>query len=481
MVEARALLERLKQPAARLPVLALGAGLTLLAYTAAMRFVQHYAIFRGPRDFWPPVLALAVLLLAWGGLNLRFQAAAWLPAANSALLPLAVFWTIFTAYHHFGCWIGWTVTLDQTYWDQLALSFLRGRLYLENPTYFHDLTFFNGQWYVPQPPLPGLLLVPFTLLAGEGGVNTVRLSMLFSALNGLVFFLILNRMAGLKWIDLDRAGRLWITALFAFGTPILYVGLTGQVWFISQTLTVTFIALAVCAALLGGPGWLPGLCLGAAVLARPNAALIWPFLLAIAAAHLRERAGRLAFKPLLAWAVVSALPVVAAVFGLLYYNHLRFGSWLDFGYTTISGAEQIVYDAQTYGIFNAHFIPRNLWSMFLLPPRLTPEFPYVLPTRDGVSMLLVTPALFYLARRQAWALWKAGALAAVLLCLGLLSLYHNTGAFQFGYRYLLDFSVPLFLLLAAGQGLKISGALRALIALSILINLLGAIWFAYNW
>lgn len=472
---------RLLLSAPRLPLLALLSSAVLLGYTAVFRFLQHYAIFKGLHDFWPPVVVLALFLAVWAALNLRFSAAAWLPAANRAALPFAVFWFIYTAYHHLGCWLGWVYTLDQTYWDQLAVSFLHGRLYMENPTYFHDLTLYQDHWYVPNPPLPGLLLVPYTLLVGEGNVNTVRISMFFAALNGLLFFLIQGQAARLRWLKLDLSGQLWITALFAFGTPILYVGLTGQVWFISQTLTVTFVALAVYTALKSGPGWLVGLCLGAAVLARPNVAVMWPFLLAIFIEQARAKTGKLALKPGLAWAIGSALPVFAAVFALLYYNLARFGSWTDFGYTTINGAEQIVYDAQTYGIFNLHFIPRNLWTMFLLPPGIKADFPFFQPSRDGMSLLLTTPALFFLLRRQRLSLWKLGALASILLAFGLLVLYHNTGAFQFGYRYLLDFAVPLFLLLAAGQGRRVPGLMRALILLSIAINLLGAIWFAYNW
>ena len=60
-------------------------------------------------------------------------------------------------------------------------------------------------------------------------------------------------------------------------------------------------------------------------------------------------------------------------------------------------------------------------------------------------------------------------------------MYHNTGNFQFGYSYLLDFLVPLLLLLAAGFEEKLPRLFTALVLLSIAINLLGTIWFAYNW
>jgi hypothetical protein len=462
-----------------LPWLALGAAGILLLYTGVLRYLQHYAFISGLHDFWPPLVVLALFLAAWGGLNL--SSAAWKPTANRLLLAPGVFLFVFAAYHHFGCWIGWVTTMDQTYWDQLAVSFLHGKLYLENPTYFHDLTFFQGHWYVPVPPLPGLVMVPATLLVGAGNLNAVRFSMLFAAINATMLFLILERCARLEWIRIRLADQLWIVALFAFGTPHLYVGANGQVWFFSQTLTVTCLALAIFSTLKSWPAWLSGIFLGLAVLARPNAAMMWPFLLAIEIQRRRKTGGALTLKHLAGWSAASGIPVALAVAGLLAYNQARFNNWLDFGYVTINGAEDIVRNARTYGLFNPHFIPTNLRAMFTILPRLQAASPFVVPTRDGVNIWLTTPALLFLFRRQSISTWKLGALASILLAMGMLLLYHNTGAFQFGYRYLLDFILPLLMLLAAGLGDKSPRLFRALVVLSVIINLLGTIWYAYNW
>ncbi len=51
----------------------------------------------------------------------------------------------------------------QAYFNDLAAAFITGRLDLVNPLSTLDLTFYNGKWYVPFPPLPALLMIPWAL------------------------------------------------------------------------------------------------------------------------------------------------------------------------------------------------------------------------------------------------------------------------------------------------------------------------------
>jgi hypothetical protein len=70
-----------------------------------------------------------------------------------------------------------------------------------------------------------------------------------------------------------------------------------------------------------------------------------------------------------------------------------------------------------------------------------------------------------------------GAWGAVLCNVTMLSMYSNAGAHQFGYRYILDFLVPLMILLAVGLGKRIPWHFVLLTLLSLIINLYGAYWF----
>jgi hypothetical protein len=69
------------------------------------------------------------------------------------LLALIVFFSIYTIYQQYAVLLG-RKTTSLTHWDLLAKAFLEGRLYLTNPPTTWDLTFFQGHWYVPEPPLP---------------------------------------------------------------------------------------------------------------------------------------------------------------------------------------------------------------------------------------------------------------------------------------------------------------------------------------
>jgi hypothetical protein len=239
-----------------------------------------------------------------------------------------------------------------------------------------------------------------------------------------------------------------------------------------------FLALAVYAALRSWSPWWVGLCIGLAVLSRPNAAMTWPFALGIAMQILKEKRGEATVRDLAAWSVPSALPVVLAVLGLLWYNVVRFDNPLDFGYTTISGDPVIVANAQQFGIFSLHFIPANLKAMLLTFPaiRFGERWP-ILPSATGMSILLVTPPLLYLFHRYERKWWIWGAWLSIFLNFVLLILYHNTGAHQFGYRYILDAIVPLLAMLAVALEKKIPWHFILLVLVSIVFNIYGAYWF----
>lgn len=167
-----------------------------------------------------------------------------------------------------------------------------------------------------------------------------------------------------------------------------------------------------------------------------------------------------------------------AVAGLLTYNYLRFENILDFGYTTVNAGFDIVYNIQTWGMFSPHFIPRNLSVMFLEMPWINPNSHWPIePSATGMSVFLTTPALIYLFHRYPKQWWVIGAWTAVFCNIALLSLYHTTGAHQFGYRYILDMLTPLITLIAVGFDRKIPWHFVALVLVSIIVNMYGADWF----
>jgi hypothetical protein len=394
------------------------------------------------------------------------------------LILACIFLITFFLYEHILIWTGAANQTRYSYWNLLADEFLRGNLYLENPPHTHDLTLYQGKWYVPMPPLPALLMTPLALLIGGENINTSDLSIFFSAVNAVFVFLILEQLAKRKWITLSRMGMLLLMALFVFGTPHLWVGIRGRAWFVSQIVTVTFLALAVFAALRSWSPWLVGISLGAAIATRPNGIMAWPFICAIAVQILKEEYGSVSWKQIMEWSIKTIIPMGVAVAGLLLYNYARFENFLDFGYTSINGDPVIVANAQRYGLFSPHYILTNIKAMFFYLPAIQPgnQWP-ILPSTAGMNLFLVTPPLIYLFHRYEFKWWILGAWASVFFNFVLLILYHNTGAHQFGYRYILDALIPLIAMLAVALGGKIPWHFILLLLCSIAFNIYGAYWF----
>lgn len=385
----------------------------------------------------------------------------------------------FFLYEHFAAWIGWVNKTKYSYWNLLAEEFLNGRLYLVDPPHnTHDLTLYQGRWYVPNPPMPAILMMPLAFLVGPQYIITSDFSIFISAVNSVLVFLILDQLAKRQWIRLSQNGILCLVVLFAFGTPHLWVGISGRMWFVSQILTVTFLGLATLSTLKSWSPWIVGTFIGMAVATRPNGLMTWFFVFAIAMQILKEKHGEVNFRQMLDWSVKSAIPIVISIAGLLLYNHARFDNFLDFGYVTINGDPDIVQSAQTYGLFSTHYISYNLRVMFLYLPEIYwgTRWPF-LPSGAGMSLFLTTPPLIYLFHRYEFKWWILGAWLSVLFNFILLILYHNTGRDQFGYRYILDAMVPLTALLGVALGEKIPWHFILLLILSIVINLYGANWF----
>ena len=83
---------------------------------------------------------------------------------------------------------------ELAYFSQLAEAVLHGKLYLSNPDGTHDLILYQSRWYVPFPPGPALLLLPFVAVWGVG-FNEVLLSVAIGAINVVLMYRLLRALA----------------------------------------------------------------------------------------------------------------------------------------------------------------------------------------------------------------------------------------------------------------------------------------------
>lgn len=362
------------------------------------------------------------------------------------------------------------------YFNELAAAFLKGQVYLPHPAATHDLTNFAGRWYVPFLPLPALMMLPWVALFGLKALNTVVFNCVIGGLNASLVFLLVRAMGRRGWSRASLAAALGLSALFTLGSVHWYMSLQGSVWFISQVCTVTFLLASLWLAVeFASPVW-AGLALGLAMLGRPTVFLMLPLLLAIGIQHGR-RDGVLWQKQVWNWGWRIALPVGICVVAILGYNQIRFQNFLDFGYLTENVDPSLKSGLMKFGQFNLHFLPHNLWAMLLAGPVWDAKQGIISPAGDGMSIFLTTPALFFLFRKFKKDLLSIGAWVAIAFLLVPLLLYYNTGWWQFGYRFSLDFMPAVMLLFALGLEEKPEWGFWFVVGLGVLVNAWGALWF----
>ncbi len=381
----------------------------------------------------------------------------------------------------FGFYWGWTYLLPYkprptfAYFDYQANAWLKGHLHLMFPQTTHDMTRYQGDWYIPFPPLPSILLFPYVAYKGILEVNVVWFACIVGAVTVGLVYLMLRALQDAKLTELDHRGVLWLTVLFGIGSVFWYMAVQGTVWFFAQITTVTFVALGTWLTIRRKSLFWGGVGLGIAMLSRPLIALTAPLLLGLYAElnpKLKEKfVVQDWIKPLLAFAVG---PVLAAV-ALLLYNDARFDNPLDFGYLTQNVDKSLRADLATYGQFHIHFLGRNLKAMLWGIPLMKDGF--LQPDPFGISLFITTPALVYLWRSFKPTILALSAWTATGLLMVPLLLYYNTGWYQFGYRFSLDFMIPLMVLLAVHAPTKLPWHYKTLIMLGVVVNAMGVLWF----
>jgi hypothetical protein len=316
------------------------------------------------------------------------------------------------------------------------------------------------------PPFPAVLLLPQALVHGPWA-NDVALTVILAALVPAFLLVLLRRLraAGLSARAPDD--DVWLAVLLAFGSVLFFSSVQGRVWFTAHVVAVLLSVLYVWALVDLAHPVLAGVLLGCAVGTRPQLAVLGLLFLF----ELRRTRAR----PVPALARFAAPLVVIGVV-LAWYNLARFGELAEFGHSYLAVRQQA--QIERFGLFNTHYLARNLAVAWTLLPEFSLRAPFITISGHGLAFWFTTPAFLLVLWPRARGPWHrplwlcvAGIAAASLL-------YQNSGWIQFGYRFLLDYAVLLVVLLALGeQPLASSRLARALIVIGVIVNLFGAITF----
>ena len=354
------------------------------------------------------------------------------------------------------------------------------------PDFYQDTVTIGGSKYLPFPPGPAVLLLPFVAVWGTN-FSQVYFSMALGAINVALLWYLLGL------LNISTTTKLLLVPFFAFGTAHFYAATTGTAWFFGHVAAVFFLLLALITLFRKAPPIVPAIFLGFAFMSREPTVLAAPVFLywlfkqrhdTVSVGNLLDR--KTIYR--LGSFCAGLLPFVIFWFA---YNIARFDAPLDTGYDTVangyigSGIPYSFYlsespDAPRFNLFDIRNIPLHLYTMFLMPPQFVPNWDVFRPSPYGMSVLLTSPAFIYagLVKRKSWlkpSLWIAIAFVSVPLLL-----HYSQGWVQFGYRFLLDFTPFLLILTAFGFDDNTSPGSRrwqiALVAVAVLAGFWGRYW-----
>ncbi|MDQ7841874.1 MAG: hypothetical protein RDU83_12760 [bacterium] len=342
----------------------------------------------------------------------------------------------------------------------MSAAFLQGRVNLVGlPGHYHDIIRVGDRVYAPFPPVPAVLLMPLVALQGENA-DQGRAGQFLAAAAAAVLAAALRRMGH------PLPVRLFCAAALAFGSVLWPATAIGTAWFFAQVVVVLAMTVLVWELAGGARPVVVGAVLAAAWLTRVS---VLPAVPAVAVLlWLRHRS----LRALVPFALSSAVGI--AIY--LAYNALRFGDPLQTGYGMLSMASVNVEAAARWGFFSVRFVPEHLDAMFLRLPELIPNPPYLRPSPWGMALWITSPVvvrlLFTRADRRAWLPWAAVILSMLVPML----FFFSIGWVQFGYRYSLDWWVPVLVLLAGALCGRVRAFDWVLLAAGIVVNGLGVYW-----
>ncbi len=327
------------------------------------------------------------------------------------------------------------------------------------------------QYLVSFPPFPAVIMLPIAAIWGPRG-NDVVPTVIIAALILPLAFLTLRRLAQAGQSARSAGDDVWLCLALGFGSVLFFSAVQGRVWFSAHVVGV-FLALAyVWAAIEAKHPVLAGLCLALATMTRVPMAFMFPLFLLEA---WRMRGSAAASSVMVKRVLCFAAPIVAVAAIAMVHNYVRFGEVGEFGHTYLAVRQQR--QIETIGMFSGQYLSRNLAVALALLPSLSLSPPYVSISGHGLALWFTMPFLLLLL----WPKQKPPIHRSLWLCVALVAvptlLYQNSGWFQFGYRFCLDYVVLLFLLLAVG-GQPFGRLAKGLMVAAIAINLFGALTFA---
>jgi hypothetical protein len=342
----------------------------------------------------------------------------------------------------------------------MAEAYVSGRLGLNHTI---EEAFGNrGVFYLPQGPTPSVMMMPLAVVFGHE-FSDYSFMIVLSSLTGALFMLILFSIRP-NGVGLDLWDVWLYSSLFSFGTIVFVYSVYGTFWFMNQLVSVFFIVLLVLAMVRWDSPALAGASIGLSMLARYHTILFIATYYAYLAMSSEPAFWRKVKRAFVATFVLSIFIGIC-----MAHNYLRFDNVFNTGYNFYTA---------TYVPYDPNLIEQHMSIMLLKLPIFTSEFPYFQVSTYGLSIFLTTPLFLYMFKLDYDTPLKRSVFLGTVLFLVYSLAYIVTGWVQFGYRYTLEVTPFLVLLLALNNHkIKKGKTFYILLAFGILVNIFGAVTF----
>lgn len=350
-----------------------------------------------------------------------------------------------------------------------AESLLNGDLFLTPSRKLMDLVYYEGQYYLPYPPLPSLILLPFVAIAGTAHVNTVAVATVMGCISLYKMYQILIR------VSLAREYVNWMLLAAFFGTGYWFAIFTSHHVYAFAHITSFMFQLFVIDELLNRRRWwLVGVFIGCTFLCRQLT--IFYVVLALGVMIHLQRSGRerISARDFAGFAVALGAFIVV----YLVYNYLRFDNPFDTGYEHILYIGVLKERVMDFGVFSPRYFLFNFYTVFLKGFNIEFGGRHYLDITGmdiwGTSILAASPFVIASIKAQWPPVMKWSAFLTIGLILGVQLFYHNNGYHQINtYRFALDFLPLLIGLTALGARFVPRWLFIAMVVYSLVLNLVG--------
>lgn len=269
-------------------------------------------------------------------------------------------------------------------YNMLAASFAEGRLSIEAPPKTVDILVKDGRQYLYAGPVPALLRLPLMPVL-EKGIPSGVMIVLFCAGIGTLFIILLGQLTPADQPGAGSFLRASLVLVFVLnGFTLLMVtipsfhheAISAAMFFLMAALYYFFKIRRSGYRPTSGETIGIALALSLCVGSRVSYAVAAAALGAMVVVGIIRNPAQVPRRE-----IIRSLGILAGVAGLsigllMWYNHARFGSVLDFG---------THYQASFYrdylirkGYLRYDHFPYNFWSYFFRIPRVSTQFPFLL-------------------------------------------------------------------------------------------------------